>query len=167
MSLSTPHEHRTAAAWSSTATSARHLGVLLLRLGMAGMLWRFHVSHKLQHFSAELHGFPDPLGVGHAASLVLALSTEGLCSLSVALGFATRLACLPIVFTMFMVLLLSARGLDGGDVQAAWLYALPYATLILTGPGRFSLDARFARHYVRALERVSSRKRLHARTEVG
>ncbi|MDI1428664.1 DoxX family protein [Polyangium sorediatum] len=118
------------------------LGLLVLRVGSAALIWTFHMVRKLADFDHELRAFPDPLGVGHAASFVMALGAEGVCSLLVALGLATRLSSLPIVFTMMMVLVLGARGFEGADVQSAILYALPYVVLVLTGPGRWSLDHR-------------------------
>jgi putative oxidoreductase len=121
---------------------ALDLGLLSLRVGAAGLIWTFHMSKKLADFTHELHEFPDPLGVGHAASFTMALGAEGLCSILVALGLATRLSSLPIIFTMMMVLVLGARGFQGADVQSALLYALPYTVLVFTGAGRLSLDHR-------------------------
>ncbi|WAS90683.1 hypothetical protein [Nannocystis punicea] len=55
---------------------------------------------------------------------------------------------------MLMVLTMAARGFEGADVQAALLYALPYAALALTGPGRHSLDHRLRPRYRRLLARL-------------
>jgi len=73
-------------------------------------------------------------------TFALALLSEGLCSLVVASGFLARFASRPIVFAMVLVLVLAARGCEGSDVQSALLYALPYAVVVLTGPGRWSID---------------------------
>jgi putative oxidoreductase len=126
---------------------ATDAGLLLLRIGAFAMIAAFHVRPKLAHFDDELQGFPDPLGIGHGPSFVLALLSEGGCALLVAAGIGTRAATLPIVFTMIMVLVLGARGFEGADVQSALLYALPYAALALLGPGSWSLDARLASRY--------------------
>lgn len=104
--------------------------------------------------------FPDPLGVGHPASLVLALLSEGLCSLMVAAGLATRLAALPIVVSMSMVLLLVARGAPDADLQLALLYALVFGGVALLGPGRLSLDHALRERYealMRRARRVATR----------
>ncbi|PCC74065.1 putative oxidoreductase [Nannocystis exedens] len=136
------------------AARARDLGLLALRLGAAALIWTFHMRPKLLHFDDELREFPDPLGIGSAPSFVLALAAEGLCSSLVALGLLTRLAAVPIVFTMLMVLMMAARGFAGADVQSALLYALPYTALALTGAGRYSLDHRLRRRYRRLLARL-------------
>jgi putative oxidoreductase len=48
---------------------------------------------------------------------------------------------------MLMVLYLATQGFAGADVQSALLYALPYAAIVLTGPGRWSLDHRLLPMY--------------------
>jgi putative oxidoreductase len=136
---------------------AADLGLLVLRLGAFLMIATYHVRPKLAHFADEAANFPDPLGLGHSPSFLLALVSEGGCAMLVAIGIATRAAALPIVFTMAMVLLLAARGFAGADVQAALLYALPYAGLALLGPGTYSVDAKLARVYASMWERLRPR----------
>jgi putative oxidoreductase len=118
------------------------VGLLLLRLGSAALIWAYHMRPKLTHFDEELVTFPDPMGIGHAPSFFLALATEGACSLLVAAGIGARVLSLPIVATMLMVLVVALQGFEGADVQAALLYALPYAAIVLCGPGPLSLDHR-------------------------
>jgi putative oxidoreductase len=124
----------------------RDWGLLLLRVGGFGLLWAIHVRHKLATFEEEWRSFPDPLGIGHPASLVLALLAEGPCSLLVALGLFCRLASLPILFSMVVVLVL-ASGLPAADAPAALQFAIIYGGLALTGPGRLSLDYVLRRRY--------------------
>lgn len=138
--LEKEHGSGAAAHRSARAAMALDAGLLVLRIGLAALIWTFHMGRKLGHVSEELREFPDPLGIGHAPSFVMAIGAEGACSLLVAIGFATRLLSLPIVFTMTMVLVLGARGFEGADVQSALLYALPYVVLVLTGGGRWSVD---------------------------
>lgn len=127
------------------------VGLLLLRIGGAALIWNYHVVRKLSSFEEELANFPDPIGFGSDVALILALVSEGLCSLLVALGLFTRLASLPIVIAMLMVLRLALGGFEGADVQGAYLYAMPYLALVFLGPGRFSIDARLRSFYERRL----------------
>ena len=122
------------------ALIGRDAGLLLLRLAGFGLLWTFHLERKLANLSDELASFPDPLGMGHGPSLVLAILSEGGCSLLVALGLATRLTCLPIVFSMLVVVALASSGFDAADLQAALLYSAIYIALAFLGAGRISLD---------------------------
>jgi putative oxidoreductase len=136
------------------ATRAADVGLLVLRLGAFALILKYHTLPKLQHFDSDMSTFPDPLGMGHAASFVMAVLSEGGCSALVALGVATRLNALPVIFTMTMVLVLAARGFEGADVQLALLYALPYVAIALLGPGRYSVDARLGRLYEALLRRL-------------
>jgi putative oxidoreductase len=145
------------------AARAADIGRLVLRLGAFAMLLTYHVRPKLAHFDAEMSGFPDPLGIGHPASFIMALLSEGGCSVLVALGIAARLTALPVVFTMSMVLMLSARGFEGADVQSALLYALPYVSIALLGPGPYSVDARLGRFYDALFRRLPLSTRSEAR----
>jgi putative oxidoreductase len=136
---------------------AGDFGLLVLRLGAFLMIATYHVRPKLAHFAVEAANFPDPFGLGHSASFLLALVSEGGCAVLVAVGIATRAASLPILFTMATVLLLATRGFAGADVQAALLYALPYAALALLGPGTYSVDAKLAHVYLSMWERLRPR----------
>ncbi len=118
------------------------LGLLSLRVS-AGLLMAIgHGYPKLMSWSTKSESFPDPLGVGSPLSLALAIFGELGCSLLVALGLATRLSAVPVVVTM----LVAAFIVHGDDPfrkqEFALVYAIPFITLILTGPGRFSLDAK-------------------------
>ncbi len=85
--------------------------------------------------------FADPLGLGPQVSLFLATFAEVACALMVAAGLLTRLSCLPLIVTM----LVAAAIVHGADPWAkkefALLYLIPFAVLLLTGPGRWSVDA--------------------------
>ncbi|WP_053231745.1 DoxX family protein [Sandaracinus amylolyticus] len=133
------------------------LALLLQRVASGALLWAFHVRPKLERFDEELATFPDPFGIGHPASFALALLSEGLCSVAVAIGIATRLSALAIVLTMGTVLMLAARGLEGADVQSALLYALLYLLPIVAGPGHLSLDHRLRHRYGAIRRRVERR----------
>ncbi len=119
------------------------VGVLALRLGTAGLLLGLHGAGKLDMLGGLGHDglkFPDPLGIGPEATLVLAAGAEGVCSVLIALGLLTRPAAAAVLVTM----LVAAFGVHGEDPLAvketALLYAIPALTLVLTGPGPISLD---------------------------
>jgi len=117
------------------------LALLLLRLGVGGLMLALHGLQKLLGFDALVSDFADPIGLGSAASLSLAIFAEVLCSGLIAVGLGTRLAAVPLAVTMVV----AAFVVHGEDPMAAreraLLYLVPTVVLILTGPGRFSLDA--------------------------
>lgn len=117
------------------------VGLLVLRVGIGLMMLLRHGWPKLASFSEIMDSFPDPLGVGSTMSLTLAVFGEAVCSVLIILGVATRFSALPFLITM----LVAAFVVHGGDPWArkelALSYAVPALTLLLTGPGRFSVDA--------------------------
>lgn len=122
------------------------LGLLLYRVAFGGMMVVGHGWPKLMAFSEKAASFPDPLGIGSTMSMVGAVSGELVCSALIVLGLGTRLAALPIAFTMgiaaFLIhandaLFLSA---EGAAKEPALLYMVAFALLFFTGPGRFSVD---------------------------
>ena len=79
---------------------ALHFMLLILRVGIASFMM-VHGYQKLGMLTAggEIQ-FGDPIGVGATASLYLAVFAEFFCSIFLLLGFATRLAVIPLIVTM-------------------------------------------------------------------
>ncbi|GAB3174372.1 hypothetical protein GCM10027291_32510 [Telluribacter humicola] len=95
---------------------------------------------KLQSYLSGERGFADPIGIGEEASLVLTIFAEFFCSIFLILGLATRLALIPLITTMLVAALI-IHAHDPFDKQEhPILFLIPYLTLLLTGPGRYSLD---------------------------
>ena len=122
------------------------LGLLLYRLVFGGFMLIGHGWGKLTNFSELSTKFPDPLGMGSAASLASAVTSEVVFALMIVLGLATRAAAIPLIFTMIVAgFVVHADGpffLPGqGAKEPALMYLAAYALLLFTGPGKFSLDA--------------------------
>jgi putative oxidoreductase len=121
------------------------IGLFVLRLGAGGFMLFAHGLPKLLNFSQRAARFADPLHIGSPASLTLATAGEFLCSLLVMLGLFTRPAAAGALVTMLVAGLLQHAGDPFGKKELALLYAVAFATLLLTGPGSLSLDAWRAR----------------------
>lgn len=124
-------------------------GLLLLRVGLGGFMVIGHGLPKLQNFQAMSGGFPDPLGIGSQASLLGAIGGELFACLLIAVGFMTRLATIPAIFTMAVAALLVHGGGPlflpaEGAKEPALIYMIAFAAIGLAGPGKFSLDAMLA-----------------------
>ncbi|MBD3223468.1 MAG: DoxX family membrane protein [Caldithrix sp.] len=121
------------------------LGLLLHRLVFGGFMVFGHGLPKLLSFNAKAPQFADPLGMGPELSMAAAVFSEVFCGLCVMAGLATRLAVLPLMFTM----LVAAFVVHGGDPfflpasgakEPALLYLSAFVLLLITGPGRYALD---------------------------
>src|SRR4249919_653716 len=111
-------------AQENTGTFAS-LGLLALRVMAGGLLLYGHGWPKLMHFAERAASFPDPLGIGHARSLALAVFAEVLCAACIVLGFATRFAVIPVVILLGVAALVVNRGAPFGERELALVYAAP------------------------------------------
>src|SRR5215510_6828345 len=79
------------------------LGLLFFRVA-AGSLMLFHGLPKLIGFSERKNSFADPIGLGKTLSLTLTIGAEFFCSIFLILGLFTRVALVPLMFTMTVVI---------------------------------------------------------------
>ncbi len=116
------------------------LGLLVLRVGVAGMMLAGHGWGKLTRFSSLADSFPNPLGIGSEATLVLAVLAEAVCCLLLVLGLGTRFAAVLPLATMLVAVFVVHAGDPWAKRELALLYAFPFLTLLLAGGGRFALE---------------------------
>jgi putative oxidoreductase len=123
-------------------SGAANLGLLVLRLWIGFAMLLNHGAGKLMSFSDTAPHFPDPLGIGHPASLALAVFAEFFVSLFMILGLVTRWSALVLAIDMSVAFIGVHKGaLNGhGSGELAFMYLMGYVTLLLAGPGRFSAD---------------------------
>jgi putative oxidoreductase len=120
--------------------SALNLMFLVLRVAISA----FMLTHGYGKLQSALAGgeiqFMDPFGLGQAASLYLAVFAEFFCSIFLILGFATRLAVIPLIVTMLVAVLI-AHGSDPFEKKEMALhYLLVYLVILVCGAGKYSLD---------------------------
>lgn len=120
-------------------TKSQDVVLLILRLSFGGALLS-HGLEKWSNLSAMSETFPDPLGVGNAVSLYLAIFAEVICSLGVCIGFLYRLVLIPIIFTMGMAFFVIHNGTPFSARELAFLYLIVFAVLFVTGAGKYSVD---------------------------
>jgi putative oxidoreductase len=116
------------------------IGLLWLRVSTALLLFLTNGWPKIMGFTQELQHIDDPWGIGRAPTLWLALFAEVACPVAIALGWMTRLACVPIIVLLLVAMVLVHPDWNLGQGQFGWLYLIVFSTIMLTGPGRWSVD---------------------------
>lgn len=124
---------------TSYSAGAFNTAMLVLRLGL-GILMIHHGYDKLVHFSKYQGQFMNFMGMGQTMSLALVVFAEFFCSLFLILGLFTRMATIPLIITMCVALFKAHNADVFGEGQMAALYLTGYVTLLLTGPGKVSVD---------------------------
>jgi putative oxidoreductase len=124
----------------STTEIAKDLALALLRIGAALMLLT-HGWAKISDFTGYLAKFSDPIGLGPAISLQLAIFAEFFCAILVAIGFLTRLSLIPMIITMLVAALIAHADDPFSSKEKSLLFLLVFIVLFLLGPGKYSLDA--------------------------
>jgi putative oxidoreductase len=125
----------------STAISFSYLNIWLLLLRIfAGSFMLSHGWPKLLRVLDGNFQFADPLGLGATPTLMLAVFSEFFCSILLILGFVTRLASLPLVFTMMVAAFIVHWEDPFGTKEFALLYLLIFITIFVIGPGKYSID---------------------------
>ncbi len=123
-----------------TRKTLNDVGLLLLRLSVGATMLFSHGMPKLMKWGEMADRFPDPIGVGSTASLAMAIGAEVGASVLIMLGLATRLAAVPLAFTMLIAMLVVHADDPWSKKEFAMMYLIPYVTLMFTGAGRFAVD---------------------------
>ncbi|MEX0723149.1 MAG: DoxX family protein [Gracilimonas sp.] len=116
-----------------------NISLLVLRVG-AGLLILTHGWPKLLKVLSGDFSFGDPIGIGAAASLVLATFAEAICGFLVTLGLGTRLAAIVLSINMTVVVFIAHADDPFGTKEKGLLFLLLFVVITLTGPGKYSLD---------------------------
>lgn len=117
-----------------------NFALLFLRFSIGS----FMLIHGAGKLSTLLEGgtinFADPIGIGPAASLALAVFAEFFCSLLLIAGVATRFVIVPLIVTMMVAGFI----VHADDVffvkEKAFLFLITFITIAITGAGKISID---------------------------
>ncbi len=117
----------------------KDIGLALLRIVPSLMM----ISHGFPKFQKLISGdftFANPLGIGETPSLFLTVIAEFVAPLLVIVGYKSRIAAIPVAFTM-LVAAFVVHGADPfGKKELALLYAVIFVVISLVGPGKFGID---------------------------
>ncbi len=127
------------------ATDRISLGLLVLRVFVGVAFW-FHGFGKLEQLTPFAAEFQIPLSLAAVAAYTQMIGAllliAGLCTPAAALGLGSTMAV-----AMTMLIARGERFVDPGghSWEASAFYLIATVTLLVAGPGRWSLDALFLR----------------------
>lgn len=113
--------------------------LLLASRLLFGLTFASHGLDKLQHFTETAAHFPAPFGMSGEVAVSLSIFGELICGLAFTFGFLTRLALLPMIFTM-IVAFTTVHGVSVSGGELAFLYLVIFVLSWFAGTGKFSVD---------------------------
>lgn len=124
-------------------SKALDLSLLLLRVTFGGLMIINHGWSKFMKFFAEEPiKFADPIGIGATASLSLTVFAEVFCAFLLIIGLFTRKVVIPLIITMLVAIFIIHWDDPFGRKEKAFLFLVPYITIMIMGGGYYSVDAR-------------------------
>ena len=124
---------------TSYSAGSFNVAMLLLRLAL-GILIVNHGYDKLIHFDKYGAEFMNFMGLGKTVSLSLVIFAEFFCGIFLILGLFTRLATVPLIIMMAVIILKVFDGDIFAKAELPTLYLAGFIVLLLVGPGRISVD---------------------------
>jgi putative oxidoreductase len=121
--------------------------LLFLRVWTSLSLFVKHGLDKLLDFSHMAALLSNAVHVGARPVLAFGLVSDCICSILVLLGLGTRPACIVILTSLFGALAVvhHFHYMHDPFAELIILYMGAYVTVLLAGPGRFSLESLIAR----------------------
>lgn len=118
----------------------KDISILFMRLSFGLTMVFSHGLPKLLNYGQMKNSFPDPLGIGNSASLIITIFAELVCPAFIVLGLKTRLSAIPITITMLVAAFVIHADDPFTKIEFPLLYAYSFACIVISGPGKYSLE---------------------------
>lgn len=125
------------------APSSPDLGLLILRAWLGLSMFGIHGLDKLKTFGETAAKF-ESMGIPKVAAAA-AILAEGVASLLLVLGLATRWAAAALAVTMAVAFFAAHKGSltpGPGSGELAFIYLAGFVTILVAGAGRYSVDSK-------------------------
>ena len=116
-----------------------NIGKLILRVSVSALMLTHGIPKLMKLISGDF-SFPDPIGVGAAVSLILAVIGEAICPMLIIIGLKTRVAAIPAAITMAVAAFIVHSGDPIAEKEKALLFFFGFLAIALIGPGSYSVD---------------------------
>ena len=117
-----------------------NIGLLLLRIIFCGAMIYGHGIGKLNKLIAGNFKFSDPIGIGEAPTLFLAVFSEFIAPIFILIGFKTKFFSFFPAATMFVAAFIVHLSDPFSRMEKAILFLAVFVFFIISGPGKYSID---------------------------
>lgn len=117
-----------------------NIGLLLLRIVFCGAMIYGHGLGKLNKLIAGNLKFSDPIGIGEAPTLFLAVFSEFIAPIFILIGFKTKFFSFFPAATMFVAAFVVHLGDPFSRIEKALLFLAVFVFFMISGPGKYSID---------------------------
>ena len=117
-----------------------NIGLLLLRIVFCGAMIYGHGLGKLNKLIDGNFKFSDPIGIGEAPTLFLAVFSEFIAPIFILIGFKTKFFSFFPAATMFVAAFIVHLSDPFSRMEKAILFLAVFVLFMISGPGKYSID---------------------------
>ena len=121
-----------------------NIALLILRVVFAGSMLYGHGLNKLNRLIEGDLSFANPIGIGEAPTLVLAVFSEFLAPLFILVGYKTKVFSFFPAATMFVAAFIVHLRDPFARKEKAILFLIGFIVIMMMGPGKYSIDRKFS-----------------------
>ena len=121
-----------------------NIALLLLRIVFAGSMLYGHGLSKFYRLIEGNLSFANPIGIGEAPTLVLAVFSEFLAPLFILVGYKTKIFSFFPAATMFVAAFIVHLSDPFARKEKAILFLIGFIVIMMMGPGKYSVDRKFS-----------------------
>ena len=121
-----------------------NIALLLIRIVFAGSMLYGHGLSKFYRLIEGNLSFANPIGIGEAPTLVLAVFSEFLAPLFILIGFKTKIFSFFPAATMFVAAFIVHLSDPFARKEKAILFLIGFIVIMMMGPGKYSIDRKFS-----------------------
>tara|TARA_B000000475_G_scaffold204922_1_gene167124 strand:- start:566 stop:937 length:372 start_codon:yes stop_codon:yes gene_type:complete len=121
-----------------------NIALLLIRIVFAGSMLYGHGLSKFYRLIEGNLSFANPIGIGEAPTLVLAVFSEFLAPLFILIGYKTKIFSFFPAATMFVAAFIVHLSDPFARKEKAILFLIGFVVIMMMGPGKYSIDRKFS-----------------------
>ncbi|QCW99479.1 DoxX family protein [Aggregatimonas sangjinii] len=114
--------------------------LLVYRIAISMAFLFIHGLKKILNFQEEVQHIPDPFNMGGYTATIIAIFSNVICSIFIAMGLFTRVFALGAFMIPFIGLTIVHANDPWVVKDVPLMYSLAFLVIIVLGPGKYSAD---------------------------